>query len=123
MELVWYKTLYLGDTVKKKSKRIRNRIDKEKYQPGDIRVITLASNPQNLLDIVPANELRQPYLRKSCPPIVGLAGGQREAEEIVRQIVEDTYGQRRDTNVREYLHDREYAEIKKYRKNHLGKII
>ena len=104
MELVWYKTLYLGDTVKKKADRIRKRIDRKKYQPGDIKVITLASNPQNLLDIVPANELRQPYLRANCPPIVGLAGGQQEAIEIVRQIVEDTYRQRGDTKVREYLH-------------------
>lgn len=110
MELVWYKTLYLGDTVKKKSDRIKKRIDRKKYQPGDVKVITLASNPQNLLDIVSANELRQPYLRANCPPIVGLAGGQMEAIELVRQIVEETYQQRKDANVREYLHDREYSQ-------------
>lgn len=110
MELVWYKTLYVGDTVKKKADRIRKRMDRKKYQPGDIKVITLASNPQNLLDIVSANELLQPYLRKNCPPIVGLANGQQEAMELVRRIVEETYRQRKDTNVREYLNSRELSE-------------
>ena len=100
----WYKKLYLGDNVKKKAKRIIRRVEGGK-PVGDIYLITLASNPENLLDIFRANLLLQKPLARMCPLIVGIAEGYGEALELVRRLVEETWRCRRDTDVRSYLED------------------
>ncbi|MFQ6804110.1 MAG: hypothetical protein ACLRT5_03915 [Lachnospiraceae bacterium] len=72
---------------------------------GDIYLITLASNPENLLDI-----FRGQYASaEAAGPDVsfdrGYRGGLREAVELVRRLVEETWRCRRDTDVRSYLED------------------
>ena len=74
----WYKKLYLGDNIKKKEKKIIRRVERGK-PVGDIYLITLASNPENLLDIFRANMLLQKPLARMCPLIVGIAEGYGEA--------------------------------------------
>lgn len=101
----WYKNLYLGDNVKKKEKKIIRRVEDGK-PVADIFLITLASNPANLLEIFRANLLLHKPLAQRCPMIVGIAKGREEAVELVRRLVEETWNSRRDTDVRSYLDDR-----------------
>lgn len=105
MMLKWYKKLYIGDNAKKKADVYRKKIDQGKPL-FDIYVITIASNEKNLLDIVSSNQLIQKPLRRMCPMIVGLANGYGEVLDVVRNIVEETYGRRGDLDVRRYLEER-----------------
>ena len=68
----WYKNLYVGDTAKKKQKKWMRRIENKKAVPG-VWLLTLPSNQQNNLDVIPADLLLQPAVRRNCPMIVGLA--------------------------------------------------
>jgi hypothetical protein len=54
----WYDNLYVGESIKGKEKRIKWKIE---HRAGmvSIYVITFASNPDNLLDMIPARELMQ----------------------------------------------------------------
>lgn len=100
--LNWYKRLYVGDNAKKKKKRLIRKIS---TGAGvlDVYLITLASNPENQLDIFSANELKQKARRRSCPMIVGLCCGYAEALEMVEMLVRRTYEQTGTVKVREWL--------------------
>ena len=74
----WYKNLYVGDTAKKKQKKWMRRIENKKAVPG-VWLLTLPSNQQNNLDVIPADLLLQPDVRRNCPMIVGLAVSREEA--------------------------------------------
>ena len=66
--LNWYKRLYVGDNAKKKKKQLIRKIN---MGAGviDVYLITLAQNPENQLDIFPANELKQKARRRTCPTV------------------------------------------------------
>ena len=101
----WYKNLYVGDTAKKKQKKWMHRIEKKKAAPG-IWLLTMPSNPQNNLDVIPADLLLQPAVRKSCPLIVGLAVSREEAVELVEKIALETYRETGEVKIREWLQNR-----------------
>jgi len=100
--LKWFKNLYIGDTANKQKNRI---IWKVNHGVGvwDIYLITLASNPDNLLDIISANMLLQKPIRRRCPLIVGLASGHEEALQLVEQIISDVYQKTGAVAVRQYI--------------------
>jgi len=86
----WYKDLYVGESIQHKYEKIKWKI---KHNAGqiDIYVIAIASNPQNLLDIIPAQELMQKGYPKKELFVIGLAKGMKEAHEIVTQIIDEVY--------------------------------
>ncbi|MBS6196731.1 MAG: hypothetical protein KH828_14320 [Clostridiales bacterium] len=104
--LKWYKNLYIGDNAKKKAPKIVWKVKHKKVQL-DIYLVTLACNPENLLEIIAANQLLQNSLRLRCPMIVGIAVGYGEALELVQQIVTETCREQGDTDVRRYLEYRQ----------------
>lgn len=100
--LNWYKNLYIGDNAKKKSKKLIRKIN-QGAGVIDVYIITLAVNPENSLEIISANLLMQPALRRNCPVIVGLAKGYDEALEIVEQIVNEVYQETKRAEIRAWL--------------------
>ena len=98
----WYRKLYVGESLTGKASQIKWRI---RHRAGtvDIYVIAFASNPVNLLDLIPANELMQKGYPKKKLKIIGLARGYAEALELVRQIIEETYQATGDVDVWKYL--------------------
>jgi hypothetical protein len=66
-------------------------------------VVTLASNPDNLLDIIPARELMQKGYPKKDLMIIGIAKGYNEALLVVQRVIEDTYRKTNDVNVRRMI--------------------
>ena len=91
----WYKNLYVGDTAKKKQKKWMRRIENKKAVPG-VWLLTLPSNQQNNLDVIPADLLLQPAVRRNCPMIVGL----------VEAIALETYRETGEVKIREWLLNR-----------------
>ena len=107
----WYDDLYAGESIRHKIAKIKWKI---RHNAGQIEiyVITLASNPKNLLDIIPAYELMQKAYPKRDMYVVGLAGGYDEALEVVTQIIDEVYQQTGGFAVAAYL------QQKKDSKNH-----
>ena len=59
----WYKGLYMGDEARKAKYKILGRVVKKKLS-FDTYLITLPSNPSNILDVYSANVLLQPHLKE-----------------------------------------------------------
>ncbi|MBR2401287.1 MAG: hypothetical protein IKB01_00770 [Lachnospiraceae bacterium] len=107
----WYDNLYVGESIRHKTEKIKWKIRHNAGQIG-IYVIAIASNPQNLLDIIPAQELMQRGYPKKELYIIGLAHGMKEAHEVVRQIIDEVY---QNTGSFEII---PYLQAKKDSKNH-----
>jgi len=107
----WYDNLYVGESIRHKTEKIKWKI---RHNAGqiDIYVIAKASNPQNLLDIIPAHELMQKSYPKKDLYIIGLAHGMSEAHELVKQIIDEVYQSTGDFDIMPYL------QSKKDSKNH-----
>lgn len=103
----WYKGLYLGESAKSEKYKIFGRVVKGRFQ-RDTFLITLPSNPENLLDIVPAVCLLQPHYKKKRYHeelyVLGIAKGRDEALELVRSIVDEVYKATGGFDISSYTH-------------------
>ncbi len=100
--LKWYSNLYVGEQAQKNISRVKCRLNLGKMQMG-MFLITYASNPENLLEIIATEQLLQRTVYRRCPLIVGVGASREEALQIVLQIVEETYAAQGDADVRRYL--------------------
>lgn len=107
----WYDNLYVGESIRHKTAKIKWKIQHNAGQI-DIYVIAIASNPQNLLDIIPAQELMQRGYPKKEMYVIGLAHGMKEAHEVVKQIIDEVYQNTGGFDIFPYL------QTKKDSKNH-----
>lgn len=90
MRMLWYSRLYTGEKAQKHRFDVIQGIRDEKSLPW-IYVITPASNPQNILDIYPADEMKNPAYEKREFFIIGIADGYQDALEVASQIVCEMY--------------------------------
>lgn len=100
--MTWHENLYVGESIIHKTDKIKWKICHNAGQLS-IYVIALASNEQNLLDIIPARELMQKGYPKQGLYIVGLAKGYEEAVEVAASIVDEVYRATGSFAVRSYL--------------------
>ena len=74
----WASRLYISDNLKKRKDKAIASINSRRMT-YDVYCIAFASSPNNLFDIMNANELLFPYYLKTDVRIVGLAKGSQEA--------------------------------------------
>ncbi|WP_197659924.1 hypothetical protein [Mobilitalea sibirica] len=86
---------------KKKEKAITS-INNRKATYG-VYCIAFASHPDNLFDIMDANELLFPHYKKSDIHIVGLAKGKEEAIDLVHDMLMEVYHNTGEFDVRSYF--------------------
>ena len=98
----WYDELYVEESIRQKEKKVRWKI---RHNAGQINiyVITLASNPQNLLDIIPSHELLQKGYPKKGLYVVGLAKGYDEAVDVAVSIIDEVFHETGAFEVAAYL--------------------
>ena len=109
----WYRNLYVGESIAEKSEKVKRKILRGALQV-QIYVITLPSNQQNLLDIIPAREIQQKYYPKRDLYVIGLAKGREEAEQVVAGLLSEVYFKTGGFDLRAYLkigHDRSGSAI------------
>ncbi len=100
----WSDKAYIGEGVLEEFNKIRSQI-----ASGDVSdykneyAITLAINPDNLLEMIRLRDLSLDYYKSKDPLLVGIASDKDEAIELVRKIIEDVYNTRKDTNVRAFF--------------------
>ncbi|NLZ83857.1 MAG: hypothetical protein GX915_09345 [Clostridiales bacterium] len=98
----WSPKLYVGDKLNSKMDKTIKSIDNRKVTYG-IYCITFASNPDNLFDIINANELRFPHYQRSDVYIIGLTKGREEALDMVEDLLMEVYQNTGEFKVREYF--------------------
>ena len=97
-----YKDLLVGDQIGYKKYQILWRLRHNKFQLG-VYIILMAPDPQNLMEVIPASLLRQPYYQKQDLFVLGIAGSKKEAYELVRQLIEEVYRETGGVALREYI--------------------
>ena len=105
----WYRKLYVSEAIGNKAGRIKW---KSNHNAGTISVyvIAFASNPDNLLDIIPTWQLMQRGYPKKELKIIGLAKGYDDAVALVQRIVEETYEHTGSVDVWSYLKEERRRE-------------
>ena len=104
----WSDELYIAESVQGRTEEIRQHLRSGNHS-DNAYLITLSTNPKNQLDIIHTLYLRESWIARSLPLIVGIAGNRKEALGIVQQILEDTVRDRRDADMRTYLALRHYT--------------
>ena len=98
----WYKDLFLDGITKHTVGLIQKGIEKEKLQ-YPIFLVALASNENNLLDVMNVNELLFPYYKKRTTYILGLAGSRQQAKLMAAAIISKVYQENGTCDVRSYV--------------------
>ena len=102
----WYYDLYLGDSVLDQKNKVINKIKRGEITLNKY-VIALPKNGSDTLEAYPAVLLKEKWYEKSDVFIVGLAGGDDEAKEVMQLIIDDCYRETNGVNVRDFILNRE----------------
>lgn len=98
----WYREFYAGEGIAAQKEKIKRKILRNKGMIN-IYIISLSSNPENLLDIIPSWELMQKYYPKSELLVVGADRGYENAVELAGTIIMDVYRETGTFQVRDYF--------------------
>lgn len=98
----WYPKLYMDEEIKKKQKKVKKLLEKEKITLS-IYCIVFASNPENLFDIICANELYFAHSKRNTVFILGLAQSRESAIKLVQVIIQEVYDNKKNVDVRSYF--------------------
>lgn len=98
----WYRELYLDDKVKKHKYKCMYSLEAGKLTMG-LYCIAIASNSENLFDIINTNELLFQHYKRNVICIVGLAYGKDSAISLVTNIITDMYQQLGDFDTKSYF--------------------
>lgn len=100
--ILWTTRIYVGDKMKKKKEKVIASINNSEVTFG-VYCIIFASHPDNLFEIVDANELLYPHYKRLEVQIVGLARGKEEAIHLVQRMLMEIYKKTGSFEVRTYF--------------------
>lgn len=98
----WQKDLYLDGITKHMVHKIKDRVERERVQ-YPFFIVSLASNENNLLDIMHINELLFPYYRKRTTRVLGVAGSRQQAKIMAAAIISKVYQDTGTCDVRKFF--------------------
>lgn len=111
--MIWYDDLFVGESIRpRRQKRIIRKVKKRSLF-NSAYLLTLASNPDNLIDIVHARVVRQRYYPKKELIVIGLAGSYDEAMELAGMILSSYYQARGNFEFRDFVKHHQSGHIKK----------
>jgi len=97
--------LYLGEKIAPKVDQIVKKIMTEKIVPN-LYLIAMATNPDNMLDLIPEWEVLQKGYPKESLRIVGLADNKKDAIKVMQGIVEESIRMTGSADIRAYLEEK-----------------
>lgn len=97
----WYGQLYTDEVLKKKKAKIMKKLEDGKVT-FDIYCVALASNEENLFDIINTNELLFQHYKSNDIYIVGLAASRESAVNLVVSMIEEVYHSTGEFQMRKY---------------------
>lgn len=96
--IIYSESLYCDEKIKdNKTKALKKGIE------GDYWFVMLPEHGNNLLEIVEAPYLRQPYYKKKDIYVAGLAETKEAAEQLVCRIIEDCCAEDGSIDIRKRL--------------------
>lgn len=96
----FYKNLYVGDTIKKPDK-IKRKL-KKYAKLNNVYVIAYVEKERQL-EIYHSLMMQQVFYKENPPYIIGIAGSQTEANEIICQIAEEAIENTGEADLIAYL--------------------
>lgn len=87
---------------KREKREFREKLEKRKLVKG-IQLITLASNSENQLDVIPASLLKQDAVFNMLPVVVGIASDYDGGDRVVGRITAEVYLNTGDCQIRKFL--------------------
>lgn len=111
MKIRFYCDLYMSEELKQKKEQVIQKLRDNSLQPS-VYVITLSQGEQNHLEFYSSILYKQHIYENTPVFTVGIAKGYDDALYMIEEIVEDIYQKTNDTNIREYILNRqkEYEE-------------
>ena len=101
--MVWYDDLFVGESIRpRRQKRIIRKVKKRSIFNAAY-LLTLSANPQNLIDIIHTQVVRQRYYPKKGLVVIGLAGNYEEALQLAAEILVSLYTVQGNFGLREFL--------------------
>lgn len=101
--ITWADKLYLSSDVKPRKKSKIIKAMESGQLTFEVYCITYASNPNDLFDIINANELLFPYYSRKEIKILGFATSKEDAKLLVKDMIEEIYRESGGFKVREYF--------------------
>jgi hypothetical protein len=101
--MIWYDDLFLGESVSKRRMRRMVRKVRTRSLWNFGYLLTLPANPDNLLDIISVQVVRQRDYPKKQLYVIGVANSYREAQELAGEILSSLYAARGDFKLREFI--------------------
>lgn len=105
----YYKHLYMGESLKKKKRKILKKLEKRKLLPG-VYLIVLCETEKNQLEIFDFNQTLQRHYPRKDYFVAGIAKGFDEAAEILEEIVKSVYNETEGADIRSYILNKEQED-------------
>ena len=96
----FYQNLYIGDTIKKPEK-IKKKL-KRYAKLNNVWLVSYAKE-NSQLEIYHSLMLQQYYYKENPPYIIGIAGSQEEASQIICRIAEESMRETGNADLTAYL--------------------
>jgi len=111
MRIKCYCNLYVSELLQRQKNQIIKNLMERKSQPG-ITLITLANNECNHLEYFSSVLLKQSFYDQKEIFLVGIAAGDLDAAELVREITQEVLDQTGGTEIRTYIldHQKKFEE-------------
>jgi len=88
--IVWANDLRCSEKKEKAVRRMKRRIMTGRIL-RKLYCVTIPQNPQNVMDVIPARDLKRRPYRAMTVKVIGMAKGEAESRELVRSMVEELY--------------------------------
>ena len=101
--------LYIGEGIASRADGILSRLQNDDFT-DNAWLLTLSTNKSNQVDIIHTVFLKERWIRKSLPMIVGIAATKPEAMRLIARILEDSLKTHCGADIRAYLVEKHYTE-------------
>ena len=88
--IVWANDLRCSEKTEKAVRRLKRRIMTGRIL-HKVYCVTIPQNPQNVMDVIPARDLKRRPYQSMTVKVIGMAKGEAESRELVRSMVEELY--------------------------------
>lgn len=102
----FFQNMYISEAIASSAEELIIKIKQNNPTPK-VYLITFASNPQNLLDLIPSKDLLQEAYPKQELVVIGLAKGKKDAMKLAEHIIGELYEQTGGFDIRNWLRQKE----------------
>ncbi|MCI9490292.1 hypothetical protein AALC75_00965 [Lachnospiraceae bacterium 48-42] len=106
----YYCNLYLGESIRKKRRKIIRKLNKGKLLP-EVYILVLPEGEDNQLEIYGCAQFLQPFFPERDFFVVGIGKGFEEALEIVEEITKEVYNETMGAEIRDYILKKEQEGV------------